>query len=1079
MNRLLRQYGVGEDPYFADVLRAAWAIQRAIGSEQDGIVSRSSLLYAAVAMSGVVRETLRANGFDRRIYEEGLGIRADRLQVRTEASTEFPVHEGLRSGVEWYTKTSRERPFDAIALAAVLLHSIDGPIRERVTAAGLKVAPALNRLTNFFNPNGNPNFVGREAMDAFELTGSASDSMVKAIAMVETRKLAFGSVTTSILVASMIERQIGEEYSGPDFLRRWVERRHPPSFVKAAIDKWLRFYRDESSSPERVVVTGISVPLLGILHEAREIAHRVSGTYAISGRHLVGAIIATRHLHTGATDFMSEDPLSLDVTLLARDFVGYLERWIPRDWEPDDFDEWRRLLYIYEDTTAVAGFDAEGYQKNRDFLGTGSDVRAFAKLIASDKLKPPLSVGLFGDWGSGKSYFMRQLQDEIDRLARRKGNTFCKSVVQIEFNAWHYVEANLWASLVQNIFQNLKTSDEDSEAARERTNKVIEELGGAIAERTAAESAVQHAQTIRDEAANTLAIKVADVEKSASAVTVAMARDLWQFASKEVDEETRAKLSKALDTAGIPRALDTSEDIRAAFADIRDLAQQGSHFWTSLAQRPRTWWLLFGIALGAPALALLASHFITTLAPATAQIAAMAAGGATWLATQVKRTREIVATVMEAKSATDTTMARAEERRQRLLTDEEEALRAKTAELEDAKKKLDAAEKSVKAKQETLLNLRAGRQLARFIDDRAASDDYRKLLGVLASVRNDFEKLTYLMGLQSEEGPLPPSAADLKPLDEKYRIDRIVLYVDDLDRCPPNRVVEVLQAVHLLLAFPLFVVIVGVDARWVRESLRYKHRNLWRAQNDPAQPRSGFVPGYDATPDDYLEKIFQIPFWLSPMTPSTTRRFVTRLLAGTTEPDEPKDSADIEPLPESDNGETEASERPEPATAAEPEHVPRTADQETESGDTRLLTLRERELRFMTRIADLFGRSPRSIKRYLNTYRIIRAGVGLRRLDTFLDHHETLPDYRAILILLAIVVGTPKIAFDVFSAIEKADPAKDLATFGAALKADDKEWRKVAGALEDLASLHPNARVQDLAGHVRTVRRYSFQMHAQ
>ena len=28
-------------------------------------------------------------------------------------------------------------------------------------------------------------------------------------------------------------------------------------------------------------------------------------------------------------------------------------------------------------------------------------------------------------------------------------------------------------------------------------------------------------------------------------------------------------------------------------------------------------------------------------------------------------------------------------------------------------------------------------------------------------------------------------------------IDRIVLYIDDLDRCSPRRVVEVLQAVHL------------------------------------------------------------------------------------------------------------------------------------------------------------------------------------------------------------------------------------------------------------------------------------------
>ena len=41
-------------------------------------------------------------------------------------------------------------------------------------------------------------------------------------------------------------------------------------------------------------------------------------------------------------------------------------------------------------------------------------------------------------------------------------------------------------------------------------------------------------------------------------------------------------------------------------------------------------------------------------------------------------------------------------------------------------------------------------------------------------------------------------------------MQRIVLYVDDLDRCPSDRVVELLEAVHLLLAFALFVVVVGV-----------------------------------------------------------------------------------------------------------------------------------------------------------------------------------------------------------------------------------------------------------------------------
>ena len=47
-----------------------------------------------------------------------------------------------------------------------------------------------------------------------------------------------------------------------------------------------------------------------------------------------------------------------------------------------------------------------------------------------------------------------------------------------------------------------------------------------------------------------------------------------------------------------------------------------------------------------------------------------------------------------------------------------------------------------------------------------------------------------------------------------------MLYIDDLERCEPDQVVQVLQAVHLLLAMELFVVVVGVDPRWLLRSLQ-------------------------------------------------------------------------------------------------------------------------------------------------------------------------------------------------------------------------------------------------------------------
>ncbi|NVZ67503.1 hypothetical protein HX867_35930, partial [Pseudomonas gingeri] len=54
---------------------------------------------------------------------------------------------------------------------------------------------------------------------------------------------------------------------------------------------------------------------------------------------------------------------------------------------------------------------------------------------------------------------------------------------------------------------------------------------------------------------------------------------------------------------------------------------------------------------------------------------------------------------------------------------------------------------------------------------------------------------------------------------DEISFKRIVIYIDDLDRCPPEKVVDVLQAVHLLLTFPIFVVMVAVDVRWVSNAL--------------------------------------------------------------------------------------------------------------------------------------------------------------------------------------------------------------------------------------------------------------------
>lgn len=108
-------------------------------------------------------------------------------------------------------------------------------------------------------------------------------------------------------------------------------------------------------------------------------------------------------------------------------------------------------------------------------------------------------------------------------------------------------------------------------------------------------------------------------------------------------------------------------------------------------------------------------------------------------------------------------------------------------------------------------------------------------------------------------------------------MDRIVLYIDDLDRCNEEVVVKVLEAIHLLLAFELFVVVVGVDPRWMHNALENKYSKQLKNHNGikPGHNENETDAGIDsATSYDYLEKIFQIPLSLNEIDPEGKSKLI-------------------------------------------------------------------------------------------------------------------------------------------------------------------------------------------------------------
>ncbi len=391
-------------------------------------------------------------------------------------------------------------------------------------------------------------------------------------------------------------------------------------------------------------------------------------------------------------------------------------------------------------------------------------------------------------------------------------------------------------------------------------------------------------------------------------------------------------------------------------------------------------------------------------------------------------------------------------------------------------------------------------RLAAFV--RSRTDEYQNNLGLVTAVRRDFEKLERLLrdvrtAADARRATPAENIADelvsAPSLDDGpdrsgLSIDRVVVYIDDLDRCKPDTVVKVLEAVHLLLAFDFIVVVVGVDARWVGRSLLKTYPDMLGSgstspvrsvrvrrpasstdgqvgvprASDPAPPDPPAPPpdptliDDDAAPrprellqrpaseHDYIEKIFQVPYWLEPLDATTVGQLVSSVVG---------------PVSVFGAGDVEASAADERRVAPELESQPFevSADGRVAIDDLhrRLdesigfnpnpasLTVFDRELQFMDVVYPLVSRSPRSAKRFVNVYRVIKAGLDQDDLDGWVASDLQPRPSQAVTLLLAIVCGAPQSSTAVLRGLADLDDADDWA------RVADSIGRAMTGELAD------------------------------
>lgn len=109
---------------------------------------------------------------------------------------------------------------------------------------------------------------------------------------------------------------------------------------------------------------------------------------------------------------------------------------------------------------------------------------------------------------------------------------------------------------------------------------------------------------------------------------------------------------------------------------------------------------------------------------------------------------------------------------------------------------------------------------------------------------------------------------DFDELLKATQFKKLVVIIDDLDRCNPDRIIDNLEAVKLFLNVSNTAFIIGADPRIVKHAIEYRYKQ-----------KGKIVDGEDADiVNDYLEKLIQIPYNLPKLSDSEVETYISLLI---------------------------------------------------------------------------------------------------------------------------------------------------------------------------------------------------------
>ncbi len=650
-------------------------------------------------------------------------------------------------------------------------------------------------------------------------------------------------------------------------------------------------------------------------------------------------------------------------TLLGEIDLGGIEELTITAMQPAVVAAAGQKLNLYRNNLAQAFSTDEASEK--DLLGIGSQVAALAETLMLRAMPGGIAVGILGSWGSGKTSVMKMIEACCKALVKdthgkawmddpgdEQVSPYVGHVYPIWFNAWTYAKGSLWASLMDTIFGTLAVLLQTDANRPDKTADMWEILRSRKRE---AWNALQYQeQKLSQYSAESKDLALTYQQQAQEALGKQGQAVAWNAFKTEVGQVAgplvQGTIKDTLEQQGVEKdAIAVANELRSLNTIVKRLIE-------IFKKNPLGVLIWLAFSLACIILPLVLAPVIHILNNGLVWLAG-------WIPMLLPPLRIVTSWLNQVDQSLEAYRSRSEQEHRRLQGLADEWVRKKLAsEEEQVRSIINDGSKSPAEIEATLIQLARQKQvgvadaagnittetqlipnnlaayqalvkmqtakveqqrrrvgmvgrfttLAEFIQSRLDSGFYENQLGPMHQVEKDIGELSE--GLTFDTGAFPPSdqaaiEAEMKKVFPRGPA-RVILFIDDLDRCPPSRVVEVLEATQLLLKTPLFVVVLGLDTRYATRALEKEYKEILQHDGDP----SGM---------DYIEKIIQIPYRVRPIEQTGLGSFL-RAQMDPVEPEAEQEPSQVA-APVAENASAQATEPGQPgapATAADSQANP-------------------------------------------------------------------------------------------------------------------------------------------------------------